>query len=76
MTDPQFQKAAGRHVEIVPGGDGQSHYVRIDGVEISRHDDLAKAEGVRFMIVQGWANYYDQCAARLERKWPLKLFDD
>jgi hypothetical protein len=42
MTESQLQKP-GRHAEIVPK-DG-SHYVLIDGVEISRHDDLAKAEG-------------------------------
>lgn len=60
----------GRHAEIAPG-DG-SHYVLVDGVQWSRHDDLAKAEGVRNMIVAGWAAEYER---RMD-KWMSDLATD
>jgi hypothetical protein len=59
MKDPV---KTGRHAEIVPK-DG-SHYVLVDGQEWSRHDDLAKAEAVRNMIVAGWAAEYERRANR------------
>jgi len=36
----------------------------VDGQEWSRHDDLAKAEAVRNMIVAGWAAEYERRANR------------
>jgi hypothetical protein len=51
----------GRHAEIVPK-DG-SHCVLVDGMEWSRHDDLAKAEAVREAIVDRWADWYEEKAA-------------
>jgi hypothetical protein len=60
----------GCHAEIVPV-DG-SHYVLVNGQQVSSHDDLAVAEGVRNMIVAG-------CAAEYERradKWMSDLATD
>jgi len=62
MTKP------GRHAEIVPK-DG-SHYVLVDGVEWSRHDDLAKAEAVRAAIVARWAAEYER---RFDALQPLVI---
>jgi hypothetical protein len=56
----------GRHAEIVPR-DG-SHYVFVDGVPWSRHDDLAKAEAIRQAIVDRWAEYYYRAADVLEEQ--------
>jgi hypothetical protein len=59
----------GRHAEIVPRD--ESHYVLVDGLEWSRHDDLAKAEAVRSAIVARWATEYDRRAAELASAGPL-----
>jgi len=58
IPEDHFQKP-GRHAEIVPGEDGKSHYVYVDGFPWSRHDSLAKAEAVRSAIVERWAAYYE-----------------
>jgi hypothetical protein len=55
----------GRYAEIIPR-DG-SHYVVVDGIDWSRHDDVAKAEAVRQAIVIQWAAEYDRRAAQYER---------
>ena len=57
------KQKVGRHAEIVPK-DG-SHYVVVDGVEWSRHDELAKAEAVRAVIVERWATLYERRMAEI-----------
>jgi len=59
-AEPRHQIQIGKHAEIVPM-DG-SHYVLVDGQPWSRHDDLAKAEGVRQAIVDSWAAEYERRA--------------